>query len=80
MGSPPWELTIAGLTMQPNLRIDAPHFSGDHAVCRMARWFRARHDAEAELASRLDNGWIGALHDCVGIWRVDVVRRLGTAD
>jgi len=45
----------------------------------MLRWFHDRHDAERELLRRLEDGWIGSLHDCAGIWRVDVIRPLRNA-
>ncbi|NUM53069.1 MAG: hypothetical protein HUU46_05445 [Candidatus Hydrogenedentes bacterium] len=54
-----------------------PHATQESSpTCRMIRWFRAQHDAERELERLLGNGWMGSLHDCIGIWQVDVVRPL----
>ena len=62
--------------MQAELE-NATNYAGLSApVCRMIRWFQAQCDAERELERLLNDGWSGTLHDCAGIWKVDVVRPL----
>lgn len=58
-------------------RLRESHEASDASpVCRMIRWFQLQRDAEQELSRLLDEGWVGSLHDCIGIWQVDVVRPL----
>ena len=45
-------------------------------VCRMVQWCEGRQEAERMLERLLNDGWNGAMRDCVGLWQVDVVRPL----
>ena len=47
-------------------------------VCRMVRWCDGRIEAERTLELLLVDGWTGAMHDCIGLWQVDVQRPLRT--
>lgn len=76
MGPPPWELTIVKYTMSTTLNSELESEAETSRVCRMIRWFQRQHEAERELEQLLKDGWSGTLHDCLGIWQVDVVRLL----
>lgn len=63
-------------TMSIRVKSELDGETGTSHVCRMIRWFQRQHEAERELEKLLKDGWSGTLHDCLGIWQVDVVRPL----